>query len=256
MLGANNFKSRKNLNKYEEVRNQQRKDFFLYRDMVLGTKNPLSLITQCFNIFIEEDLPTYDLEYLKKQFNLFDFEKTQDEKHKDFKKEFIKIFEDKVKSNEFDEDYLRELMLKSLDYIWKKNINEVESIQYGSNLMAYAQKDPFHEFNIQASNTFKNSITNYRLSLLVDFINKKEEIEDSEETIGHFDNIIKNLKNNFDIENQENDINRRIQEILEKLQNMNDDLEDNLEVDEDHQLEISKENNKEVEISKEEDNNK
>jgi preprotein translocase subunit SecA len=225
MLGANNFKNRKNLNKYEEIRDQQRKDFFLYRDIILATEDPLSLIAQCFNIFINEDFDTYDIEFLKKQFNLELDKKEENFKENDeLKKQLNILFKEKVKSEKFDEDYLRNLMLKSLDYIWKKNINEVESIQYGSNLMAYAQKDPFHEFNIQASNTFKSSITNYRLSLLIDFLNKNDEIEETKENF--MSDFMKNFGNDINMGSPEDEISKKIQDMLEKLKSLSSSLED------------------------------
>lgn len=160
MMNAQHFRSRKDLNKYETVRSQQRKDFFAYRDVVLSTDNALELLKKCFEVFMKEDYQIYLLSMLQKKFKL-QFETLQ---------ELEVLFYKQLENNYLDNDQLRESMLEILDDVWKQHIREVESIQYGSGLVAYAQKDPFHEFNVQISNMFQTSIRKYRLEFLTIFM--------------------------------------------------------------------------------------
>jgi preprotein translocase subunit SecA len=233
MLNAQNFKNRKDLNKYEEIRNQQRNDFFSYRDIILASDSIMDLVNQCFTIFVNEDFNNYSIEYLQKKLN--------ENFHN--QNELKTIFKEKLSDYNMDEENMRELMLESLDFIWKKHINEVESIQYGSNLVAYAQKDPFHEFTVQASNTFKNSIATYRLNFLINFFkifNNDEEV--TIDNNSNFEDLFKDfLKNKNTIEDSmkniednpdKEDFQNRLEELLKKLEIKKEELE-NLEKEKD-----------------------
>lgn len=173
IINAQHFRSRKDLNKYENVRNQQRKDFFDYRNLVLVTTKPQELLLKCFEIFIKEDFELYSLSNLQEKF------------HKDFedKQQLEDLFYDQQKNYPIEDRVLQQTLLEILDEVWKQHIQEVESIQHGSNLVVYAQKDPFHEFTVMASNAFKYSIRKYRLGVLQFFFiynlsyGKEESIE-------------------------------------------------------------------------------
>ena len=226
MLNAQHFKNRKDLNKYEEIRNQQRNDFFLYRDVVLSSNSVIDLVDQCFVIFIKEDFNNYSIEYLQKKFK---------EKFHNVHELQI-IFKEKIKEYNIDAEVMREVMLETLDTIWKKHINEVESIQYGSNLVAYAQKDPFHEFTVQASNAFQKSITTYRLNFLTTFFkmfNEDKEIEDNAD----FKNLLKDFLENTGINTETNnknnnytkeDLENKLEELLKKLEVKKEEIDKNL----------------------------
>lgn len=240
MLNAQHFKNRKDLNKYEEIRNQQRHDFFLYRDVILASDPVMDLAHQCFKVFINEDFNNYSIEYLQKKFN---------DKFNN-KEELSSVFNEKLKIYNIDDETMREIMLESLDFIWKKHINEVESIQYGSNLVAYAQKDPFHEFTVQASNTFKKSISTYRLNFLINFfkiVNQDNEIEITNNSMD-FAHLLKDfLKNKsiddinketlFESEKSEidtkEDFQNKLEELLKKLELKKEEIE-NLENNEEN----------------------
>lgn len=222
MLNAQHFKNRKDLNKYEEVRNQQRNDFFSYRNTVLESESTIDLLHQIFKVFLKEDFHTYSIEYLQKKLN----EKftTADELNNIFKK--------KLQEYDLDNEDIRNLILETIDYIWKKHINEVESIQYGSNLVAYAQKDPFHEFTVQASNTFKQSIMNYRLNLLINLF----KIFNNDENNDYFTDLLKDLKNKES--NNMEEFQNKLEELLKKLETHKDENLKNNESNEDLNSEI------------------
>jgi preprotein translocase subunit SecA len=224
MLNAQHFKNRKDLNKYEEIRNQQRNDFFLYRDVILSSDSIMELVDQCLKIFITEDFSTYTIEYLQKKFNE-EFTSPN---------ELKSLFKEKLKDYSFNTEVVREIMLDSLDTIWKKHINEVESIQYGSNLVAYAQKDPFHEFTVQASNAFQNSIRTYRLNFLTNLF-KMFDREESDDI--NYNSILENFlntnKNNIQDGNNnytKEDFENKLEELLKKLEEKKE-VVDNLEKD-------------------------
>jgi preprotein translocase subunit SecA len=198
MINAKHFRSRKDLNKYENVRNQQRKDFFNYREVVLSADNKLTkeLLKKCFEVFLREDYNLYSHDEMYRKFHI----------NFTSKEELTKLFMDRVENNDIEYERVRSDMLEILDDIWKQHINEIESIQYGSGLAAYAQKDPFHEFSVQSSNTFKNSISKYRLELFSKFFasdaaDEMDELlmnnspSDMEEQLRKIMNLVSKLKN-------------------------------------------------------------
>jgi preprotein translocase subunit SecA len=185
VINAKHFRSRKELNKYENIRSQQRKDFFNYREIVLLATDMKAIFIKCFDVFYKDDFSTYTKEFLIINLS-FNFEDK-----KEIQENFYKYLQEAID----DKDNLQYIALNILDEIWKEQIQEVESIQYGSGLVAYAQKDPFHEFSVQVYNAFFNSIKRYRLKLLEYLFTRKNEVLHQEQEISekNFDVSLRRL---------------------------------------------------------------
>lgn len=190
-IKAQHFRSRKELNKYETIRNQQRDDYFIYREAILQTDKLEDYIRQCFEVFMKEDYEAYKLDYLRDKFGTSFATKEQ----------LRELFTNKMEQVDFSE--FREQTLQIIDHIWSLNINEVHSIQFGSNLQAYAQKDPYYEFKMEASNVFNKSVKTLRFNILESFFNYEE--------------------NNFH-SNTLDEINIKMQDMYEKISKRVEDM--------------------------------
>ncbi len=172
---ARNAEIRKNVLKYDEVMNQQRKVIYARRDEILEgadlreeTMNALAeavdglLATHCSEDYVEE----WDLEALVADANTFwptslgadDLRSVDstDELYDVLMSDATRHYE--AREQELGEEAMREIerqvMLKVIDARWRDHLKEMDHLQEGINLRALGQKDPLSEWQREGFEMF------------------------------------------------------------------------------------------------------
>src|SRR5690606_6286701 len=172
---ARNAEIRKNVLKYDEVMNQQRKVIYARRDEILEgadlreeTMNALAeavdglLATHCSEDYVEE----WDLEALVADANTFwptslgadDLRSVDstDELYDVLMSDATRHYE--AREQELGEEAMREIerqvMLKVIDARWRDHLKEMDHLQEGINLRALGPKDPLSEWQREGFEMF------------------------------------------------------------------------------------------------------
>ena len=171
-IESNNFSIRKNLLEYDQVMNEQRELIYAQRRRVLEGENMkeqiLSMvdekITDCVNTCCsdEVDVADWDLnEFNQLMLPIIPFEPITSEYMKDVKN--AKAFREKLiekahamyaeKEAEFPEpEAFRELervvLLRVIDRKWMDEIDDMEQLQQGIGMQAFAQRNPVDEYKM------------------------------------------------------------------------------------------------------------
>ena len=171
-IESNNFSIRKNLLEYDQVMNEQRELIYAQRRRVLEGENMkdqiLSMvdekITDCVNTCCndEVDVEDWDLnEFNQLMLAIIPFEPITPEYMKDVKN--AKVFREKLiekahamyeaKEAEFpDSESFRELerviLLRVIDRKWMDEIDDMEQLQQGIGMQAFAQRNPVDEYKM------------------------------------------------------------------------------------------------------------
>ena len=187
---AHNFEIRKNLIKYDDVINEQRHIIYAKRkeilkaDSVSGTiEDFVKEINQKFvnqNIppksYIENwDLKTLDLELHEvygHYFNIESFSKKSDitevEILEKINQEAAILF--KNKKDKYGEKIYKSLetnlLVMTLDSLWKDHLNSMDHLKTGINLRAYGQKDPLSEYKKEAFDMFEEMLDNLMIKIV------------------------------------------------------------------------------------------
>ncbi|WP_032122656.1 preprotein translocase subunit SecA [Clostridium amazonitimonense] len=187
---ANNFETRKNVLKYDDVMNKQRIIVYKQRNEVLDkediSKNILYMIKEVMyketEIHLTEDknkkLSEKDLENLIKymegtffQVNTFKIEDfknmTKAEVQETIYKAACEVYSEK---EEILKDNLRimerSILLKVVDYRWIDHLENMENLKQYINLQSYNQKDPSQMYQLMSSDMFDEMIYNIKLDTI------------------------------------------------------------------------------------------
>ncbi len=183
---AHNFSIRKNLLKYDDVMNEQRKIVYSQRYELMACDDVHNYVEDIrldvIEDIVDKAIPLHTsspedwningleiecLETLGIKANVSDWVKenpsispqTIFEKIKELSNNQMKSQEEKY-SVEFMRFVEKSVMLQTLDQIWKDNLLTLDSIKHGIGLRAYGQKDPLNEYKKEAFITFeKNMMT-------------------------------------------------------------------------------------------------
>ncbi len=171
-----NFEIRKNVLKYDEVMNEQRKVVYRRRQQILDGGNLReesleaieSAITRSVGTFCSDELPEeWDLEELHTQMKtafpttveldtLRELE-TADEVEQLLLADAVKLYEEKEEL--IGADKLREIerrvMLSVIDQHWREHLYEMDYLQGGINLRAMGQRDPLAEWQREGFDMFE-----------------------------------------------------------------------------------------------------
>ncbi|QJC31593.1 preprotein translocase subunit SecA [Enterobacteriaceae endosymbiont of Donacia tomentosa] len=194
-----NFDIRKQLLEYDDVINDQRLAIYSQRNKLLKSRN-INQIIKDFRIYVFEkkvnDFIEFD-DFIEEEFNF-----------KSFKNYFMKVFNLKIpiqewinsykennkeifnkkkllkkiidfaereyvkKTEKLNEeklnDFEKNIILKTLDNLWKEHLSAIEYLKQGIHLRGYAQQDPkqeykresFHMFNLMLNTLKKEVIIN------------------------------------------------------------------------------------------------
>lgn len=203
---SRDFDARKNLLKYDDVANEQRKVIYKQRDELLAEAELQGSIKEMhhevYNAMINEFIPPGSVE---DQWNIDGLE---DELEDEFKF-YIPINDWLDEDRRLDEESLREriintaleryherrdtmgaengsrlerhLMLQSLDRHWKEHLTQMDQLRKGIHLRGYAQKNPEQEYKRESFELFQSMLGAIKSDTVQDLsrvhVPTKEEIE-------------------------------------------------------------------------------
>ncbi|WP_434353433.1 preprotein translocase subunit SecA [Psychrobacter sp. HD31] len=203
---ARDFDARKNLLKYDDVANEQRKVIYKQRDELLAEADLQASIESMhhdvYNAMIDEFIPPGSVE---DQWNIDGLE---DELEDEFKV-YIPINDWLDEDRRLDEEGIRErvvnmalaryherretmgesnggrlerhLMLQSLDRHWKEHLTQMDQLRKGIHLRGYAQKNPEQEYKRESFDLFQSMMGAIKSDTVQDLsrvhVPTKEEME-------------------------------------------------------------------------------
>lgn len=197
-IEENNFESRKNVLKYDQVMNEQREIIYEERRRILNGENMRAFVIGIIKEFIEQEIDTHfmrgeelDEEGLQK-FNLEILDMMPDidlslennaeniEQLKSQLKECaVNAYERKEEefpSEEYIRDVERQFLMRVLDARWMQHIDDMEQLRQGIGLQSYAQKDPLLEYKLKGYQMFDELTKDVTHELLFILFNMKVEL--------------------------------------------------------------------------------
>ncbi len=182
---SNNFEIRKNLLKFDDVMNDQRKNIFFQRNEIMATENIRDII---FNMS-EESIKNLVKRYIPE--NSYREEWDLDELQKEGKRLLnINIDKEKIKISDITEtEIIKEageqfallvknkddlytlkvldnvskyIFLSTLDHVWKDHLHSLDHLRQGISLRAFGQKDPLNEYKREAFNMYEQMLDSVR----------------------------------------------------------------------------------------------
>jgi len=179
-----NYDIRKNLLKFDDVMNDQRKVIYEQRNDIIIAKDlaptVLDLANQVINIIVTKFVPpesfreNWELENLEFEINrIFGVEcnvmkyKTLDAGHEeiisDINEQCQKFITDKkaVYTDKIFNHALKYIFLTTLDQVWKDHLHTLDHLRQGISLRAYGQKDPLNEYKREAFHLFDLMLDSY-----------------------------------------------------------------------------------------------
>ncbi len=176
---ARNYDIRKTLLRFDDVMNEQRKVIYDQRKYLMQTEelrsNLLSMAIEIAKEYIHSCIPAnslpeqWDVDSLEKNvFKLFSIHidlKTLAQKEGVAEEEIEKtvitaleaLYQGKI--DQYGDDVMRlaekQVMLTTLDQLWKDHLHILDHLRTGIGLRAYAQKDPLNEYKIESFNLFE-----------------------------------------------------------------------------------------------------
>ena len=172
---ARNYEIRKNLLKFDDVMNEQRKVIYKQRIDIMKETQFDDILKEKVLLFnqhlVDKFIPekSYQEEWQKKEmihemYRIYGI--TFDFKDKSSREDVIsevntlsmKVMNDK--KSEFGEEIFNEILkrifLLTLDQLWKEHLHSLDRLKAGINLRAYGQKDPLNEYKFEAFDLFEN----------------------------------------------------------------------------------------------------
>lgn len=175
-----NYEIRKNLLKYDDVVNQQRKSIFSLRNEVINSKDISQkikkFVSQINQELVEDCIPKnsyveqWEIDLLEKEiFRIYGVKlglKSESQKDGVTEKEILNFIEGNIgaifseKEKLYGSDVVRhierQIFLLTLDSEWKDHLLSLDKLRHGINLRAYAQKDPLIEYKRDAFGLFED----------------------------------------------------------------------------------------------------
>lgn len=181
---THNYEIRKNLLKFDNVMNDQRKVIYEQRNDIMDAESLFltleDLIHQLIDSLIIKFIPpesfrdVWNLESLDSEIErIFGINcEIESFKEKDATEEDIKIHLKDIldkfisdKRTKYSEDIFNQatkyIFLTTLDNAWKDHLHTLDHLRQGISLRAYAQKDPLNEYKREAFNLFDNMLDSY-----------------------------------------------------------------------------------------------
>jgi preprotein translocase subunit SecA len=174
-----NYEIRKNLLKYDDIVNHQRKNIFNLRFEIISSDDVSIKINEYISA-INQDLVadcipknSYQMQWqidilTKEIFRIYGLKidlETESTKDGVGEKEILKLINDEVekhfrnKEQECDPKIIKQIQkqifLITIDHEWKDHLLSLDKLRHGINLRAYAQKDPLIEYKKDAFNLFE-----------------------------------------------------------------------------------------------------
>jgi preprotein translocase subunit SecA len=217
---AHNFEIRKNLLKYDDIVNDQRKDIFKRRMDLMKSEdlsdNIQKIIDDVNQDIIGKAIPKksysdqWDLEMIEREIlriyglkldiqAFVNKESVVDVEILDYvNKEAEKLIKNKEKDHgqEVEKELRRQIFLMTLDYEWKNHLLSLDKMRNNINLRAYAGKDPFIEYKRESAELFQDMIFNIEEKSLIRISHAKlQESASQEEILDKLSQLSKSKKN-------------------------------------------------------------
>jgi preprotein translocase subunit SecA len=185
-----NYEMRKNLLKFDDVSNEQRKVVYEQRREILQLDDVRHIVDEVMDEVNENIICNYletkqladeeILQSLETEFNRIygiDFDLVELARDKNLYANEIKDHVSKISTSFFNEKVERyspdiykaaekRCMLLTLDQEWKDHLHFLDTLKHGINLRAYGQKDPLNEYKREAFVSFDKMLTNYHELLI------------------------------------------------------------------------------------------
>ncbi len=167
---GNHFAARRNVLRFDDVMNEQRKKIYDQRNMVLDGADIHAAILKMFGDFIDETVDFYcpevndqkdwNVKGLLKKLSFLAEEGIEDKSNPEFKEYFfdkaMAIYD--AKTAEYGERIMKELerkvLLHNVDKRWMDHIDAMEELKRGIYLRSYAQQDPVIAFRMESYDMF------------------------------------------------------------------------------------------------------
>jgi preprotein translocase subunit SecA len=183
---ARNFEIRKNLLKFDDVMNDQRKVIYEQRKELMSVEDVSEdiagmrqqvlddLIAQCIpeKAYAEqwniETLHEEALRIFALDLPIADWAKEEGIADAEIHERLSKAVEDRMKAKadvygaEIMRDVEKSLLLQLLDQLWKDHLLTLDHLREGIGLRAYAQRDPLNEYKREAFNLFEDMLNMLR----------------------------------------------------------------------------------------------
>ena len=198
-IEENNFESRKNVLKYDQVMNEQREIIYEERRRILAGENMRDFIIVMIKEFVEQTVDENftqgkepDTDSLRKlNAELLDMvpgmtgaveEEIKDieQLKKLLKGRAIEAYERKeaeFPSEEYIRDVERQFLMRVMDARWMQHIDDMEQLRQGIGLQSYAQKDPLVEYKLQGYQMFDELTRDITQEILYILFNMKVELK-------------------------------------------------------------------------------
>ncbi len=182
---GHNYEIRKNLLKFDDVMNQQRKIIYEQRSEVIASKDVHYILYAQTEELVEAivlnfikpnsyredwDLPGLSHEVSRIFMMKFDHNKIKNANITE--QEIIKQLGDELKnfyllkeqqySYELMQDAIKYVLLTTIDQVWKDHLHNLDYLRQGISLRSYGQKDPLNEYKREAFNLFEQMLLNLR----------------------------------------------------------------------------------------------
>lgn len=206
---SRNFDIRKQLLEYDDVANDQRRAIYRQRNEILDNEEIQETIdsirTDVFNTIIAQHIPPGSVEemwdvpglehVLKSEFDLeLPIQAWLDEEpnlHEEtlserINQKAIERYREKeaLAGAEALRYFEKNVMLQTLDSLWKDHLAAVDHLRQGIHLRGYAQKDPKQEFKRESFNLFANMLDALKYDVIALLsqveIRSQEEVEEAE----------------------------------------------------------------------------
>jgi len=182
---GHNYEIRKNLLRFDDVMNQQRKIIYEQRTEIIRAENAEyffasmkeQLVEKVILIFIplssyREDWDLVGLVAELHRIFALKFDSNNIINSDVTEKEIIEMINKKVDelynlkkelfSSELMQKAIKYLLLTTLDQVWKDHLHNLDYLRQGISLRAYGQKDPLNEYKREAFNLFKQMLDNLK----------------------------------------------------------------------------------------------
>ena len=183
---ARNYDIRKNLLKFDDVMNDQRKAIFEQRIDLMESEDVREITDEmresinselvAFHIPAKSYAEQWDTEGLEKQlFSTYGIEFPVSNWAKEegiADQEILERIEKQTSENmdakeeEYGEDVMqmarKRLLMQTLDHLWKDHLHSLDHLRSGIYLRAYGQKDPLNEYKQEAFSLFEQMLSDLR----------------------------------------------------------------------------------------------
>lgn len=183
---SRNYDIRKNLLKFDDVMNDQRKVIYEQRIELMQTADVSETVNEMRDEIINDLISTYipekayaeqwDTETLHKEvlrifsinLPISDWAKSEGIADKEILERVSKAINEHIanKENTYGAELMRlaekRILLFSLDQLWKDHLLSLDHLRQGINLRAYAQKDPLNEYKREAFMMFQGMLGSLR----------------------------------------------------------------------------------------------